>query len=168
MACCRVLVGHDGSRASSRALARAAELARARHGTLTVVLALPRVARWAAFAPVSVLALEREAQAEAERELARAVRAVHPHVSVTRVGTLRALGRAMADIWARGEHDVVILAAPGRFGPLHAAVGRLRRAGVEPTLIPGSVRPPRRARRLRAPTLGRGARRRSTRPARVA
>lgn len=159
----RLLVGHDGSRASSIALAHAARLARARHGCLTVVLALPRVARWAAFAPVNPLALEREAQEEAEQELTRAVRAIHPCVSVTSVGTRGALGRALVETWQRGEHDAVVLADPFPFGPRRAAVRRLRRAGVEPILIGGPARAPRVDRRRALPRLPRLRRRATTR-----
>ena len=151
---CRLLVGHDGSPESTRALSEAARLARARHGRLTVVLAPSRAPRCAVFGPVSVVTLEREVRQAAEAELAGAVRAIDRGVSVTSIQTCRPLGRALVDLWRRGEHDLVALAAPCLLGSRRVALWRLRRAGVELLLVhppaPAAVPAPRTARARRA------------------
>ena len=145
----RFLVGHDGSPASSRALAETAWRARLQHGCVTVVLAVPHAPRWAVFSPVSVITLEREARTEARRELARAVESLPARVSVTTVETDRPLGRALVELWQRGEHDAVVLAAEGPLGARSWAVRRLRRAGAEPIVV-GTGRRRRRPSRRRS------------------
>jgi nucleotide-binding universal stress UspA family protein len=147
----RLLVGHDGSPESSRALAEAAWLAEAHHGTLTVVLAAPCAPSWAVFGPVCMVSLAHETRAEASRELARAVAALPGCVSVTTFETERSLRRALLDLWRRGEHDAVVLAAPSSLGTRRSAVRALRRAGVEPIVVGASSRPRRAGTRLRLP-----------------
>jgi nucleotide-binding universal stress UspA family protein len=156
----RLIVGHDGSRASTRALLHAAALARAEHGRLTVLFAIPRIPRCIVFAPVSYPALEREARAAAERELARGIEAIDPHVSVTTLCTRGPLGAGLIDLWRRGEHDAVVLASGPALCPRTRAARRLLRAGAEPILFPA---PERRRRRRWRPM-----RTRRTRPARRA
>ncbi|MBD0282358.1 MAG: universal stress protein [Thermoleophilaceae bacterium] len=153
----RLLVGHDGSPASTEALRHAASLARASHGRLTVVLALPRVACAATFAPVSVPTVEREAQEAAEGELARAVAALDRDVSVTTIVTCQCFRRALVRAWRCGDHDAVVLAAGGPLSSRRRAARALRRLGVEPIVV-GAAPRSRPARR----------RRRRTRPARRA
>jgi nucleotide-binding universal stress UspA family protein len=143
----RFLVGHDGSPESTRALAEAVRLARARHGCLTVVLAPSRAPRCAVLGPVSVVTLEREVRQAAEAELAGAVRAIDRRVSVTTVQTSRPLGRALVDLWRRGEHDLVVVAAPCFLGSRRVALWRLRRAGVEPLVVHPPAAAPARSRR---------------------
>jgi hypothetical protein len=147
-------VGHDGSPESSRALAEAACLAEAHHGTLTVVLAAPCAPSWAVFGPVCMVSLAHETRVEASRELARAVAALPCCVSVTTFETDRSLRRALLDLWRRGEHDAVVLAAPGALGTRRSAVRALRRAGIEPIVVGASPQPqhaePRRRWRARA------------------
>jgi len=148
----RFLVGHDGSPESSRALTEAARLARARHGRLTVVLAAPRAPRWAVFSPVCMVALEHETRDGARRELASVVESLPARVSVTTVETERSLRSALLDLWRRGEHDAVVLAASGPLCARWSAARALRRAGVTPILVGATPRPRRRRRRrLRLP-----------------
>ena len=138
----RLLVGHDGSPASTEALRHAGRLACAWHGRVTVVLALPRVPFGAVMAPVCVPALEEEARLAAERELCVGVRELAPDVSVTTIATC-------------AEHDAVVLAAGGPLSPLTGAARALRRLGVEPIVVgaqprrPHGLRPRRRARAAR-------------------
>jgi nucleotide-binding universal stress UspA family protein len=131
----RLLVGHDGSPASTEALRHAARLASASHGRLTVILALPHVPVGAMLAPVSVPGLEREAREAAERELAHGVAELDLHVSVTTVATCSGLRQALIRAWRSGEHDAVVLAAGGLFSGLCGAARALRRAGVEPIVV---------------------------------
>jgi hypothetical protein len=72
-------------------------------------------------------------------------------VSVTTVQTCRSLGRALVDLWRRGEHDLVVLAAPCLVGSRRVALWRLRRAGVEPLVVhpPAAAPVPSRRRRAR-------------------
>jgi hypothetical protein len=130
-------------------LAEAAWLAEAHHGTLTVVLAAPCAPSWAVFGPVCMVSLAHETRAEASRELARAVAALPGCVSVTTLETERSLRRALLDLWRRGEHDAVVLAAPSSLGTRRSAVRALRRAGIEPMLVGASPHPPPRHARRR-------------------
>jgi nucleotide-binding universal stress UspA family protein len=145
----RLLVGHDGSPASTEALRHAARLARASHGRLTVVLGLPRAPCVATFAPVSMPAVEREAQEAAEDELARAVGELDPDVSVTTIATCQCLRRALVRAWRCGEHDAVVLAAGGPLSSLRSAARALRRLGVEPIVVGAAPRARPKRRRLR-------------------
>jgi nucleotide-binding universal stress UspA family protein len=131
----RLLVGHDGSPASTEALRYAARLACASHGRLTVILALPHVPVGAMLAPVSVPGLEREAREAAERELAQGVAELDLHVSVTTVATCSGLRQALTRAWRSGEHDAVVLAAGGLLSGLCGAARALRRVGVEPIVV---------------------------------
>jgi nucleotide-binding universal stress UspA family protein len=131
----RLLVGHDGSPASTEALRHAARLACAAHGRLTVILALPHVPVGAMFAPVSVPGLEREAREAAERELAMGVAELDLHVSVTTVATCSGLRQALIRAWRSGEHDAVVLAAGGLLSGVCGAARALRRLGVEPIVV---------------------------------
>jgi nucleotide-binding universal stress UspA family protein len=131
----RLLVGHDGSPASTEALRHAARLACAWHGRITVVLALPRVPFGAAMAPVCVPALEKEAREAAERELCLGVTELAPDVSVTTIVTCAGLRPALVRAWRRGEHDAVVLAAGGPFSQLRGAARGLRRLGLEPIIV---------------------------------
>jgi nucleotide-binding universal stress UspA family protein len=131
----RLLVGHDGSPASTEALHHAARLACASHGRLTVILALPHVPVGAMLAPVSVPALEREAREAAERELAQGVAELDLHVSVTTVATCGGLRQALIRAWRSGEHDAVVLAAGGLLSGVCGAARALRRLGVEPIVV---------------------------------
>jgi hypothetical protein len=142
----RLLVGHDGSPASTEALRHAGRLACAWHGRLTVVLALPRVPFGAAMAPVCVPALEKEARLAAERELSRGVAELPCDVSVTTMMTCAGLRPALARAWRCGEHDAVVLAAGGPFSQLRGAARGLRRLGLEPIIV--GARPRRRLVRL--------------------
>jgi len=145
----RLLVGHDGSPESSDALAEAARLARAAHGRMTVVLAHSHAPQCAVLGPVSVITLDRDVREAAERELARAVRAIDPHVSVTYLQTACSLGRTLVKLWRRGEHDAVVLAQPALLGARRLALWRLRRARVEPLLVHPPMSAPDRPRSLR-------------------
>jgi len=151
----RLLVGHDGSPASSEALRHAGRLACAWHGRVTVVLALPRVPFGAVMAPVCLPALEEEARLAAERELCLGVRELAPDVSVTTIATCAGLRPALLRAWRCGEHDAVVLAAGGPLSPLTGAARALRRLGVEPIVVgaqprrPHGLRPRRRARAAR-------------------
>jgi nucleotide-binding universal stress UspA family protein len=140
----RLLVGHDGSPASTEALRHAARLACASHGRLTVILALPHMPVGAMLAPVSVPGLEREAREAAERELALGVAELDLHVSVTTVATCSGLRQALIRAWRSGEHDAVVLAAGGLLSGLCGAARALRRVGVEPIVVgeEGRSRPP--------------------------
>jgi nucleotide-binding universal stress UspA family protein len=151
----RLLVGHDGSPESSRALAEAAWLAKAYHGKLTVVLAAPCAPSWAVFGPVCMVSLAYETRVEASRELARAVEELPDCVSVTTIETERSLRRALLDLWLCGEHDAVVLAAPSSLGTRRSAVRALRRAGIEPIVVGASPHPQRAKPRVRLPRRGR-------------
>jgi nucleotide-binding universal stress UspA family protein len=142
----RILVGHDGSPASTEALRHAGRLACAWHGRLTVVLALPHVPFGAVMAPVSLPALEEEARLAAERELCLGVTELAPDVSVTTIVTGAGLRPAIVRAWRCGEHDAVVLAAGGPLSPLRGAARALRRQGVEPIIVGA---PPRRLLALR-------------------
>jgi hypothetical protein len=132
-------------------LAEAAWLAEAHHGTLTVVLAVPCAPAWAVFGPVCMVSLAHETRVEASRELTSAVAAVPRGVSVTTLETERPLRRALLDLWRRGEHDAVVLAAPSSLGTRRSAVRALRRAGVEPIVVGASPHPHGAGPRLRLP-----------------
>jgi Universal stress protein family len=149
----RLLVGHDGSPASTEALRHAGQLAHASHGRLTVVLSLPHAPCGAVLAPVSVPMIEREAQAAAERELTQGVAELDRDVSVTTFVTATCLRRALIRAWRCGEHDAVVLAAGGPLSQLGGAARAMRRLGVEPILVGAEprrrrVRRPRRRARL--------------------
>jgi hypothetical protein len=150
----RLLVGHDGSPASTEALRHAARLACASHGCIKVVLALPHVPVGAMLAPVSVPGLEREAREAAERELAMGVAELDLQVSVTTVATCSGLRQALIRAWRSGEHDAVVLAAGGPLSGLCGAARALRRVGVEPILVGAAprARPTLRLRRRPRPT----------------
>jgi nucleotide-binding universal stress UspA family protein len=152
----RLLVGHDGSPASTEALRYAGRLACTWHGRLTVVLALPHVPFGAVLAPVSVPALEEEARLAAERELCLGVTELAPDVSVTTVVTCTGLRRALVRAWRCGEHDAVVLAAGGPFSAVGGAARALRRLGLEPIIVGA---PPRRRPALRLRRRARAARR---------
>jgi nucleotide-binding universal stress UspA family protein len=152
----RLLVGHDGSPASTEALRHAGRLACAWHGRLTVVLALPHVPFGAVMAPVSVPALEEEARLAAERECCDGVSELARDVSVTTIVTCAGLRPALVRAWRCGEHDAVVLAAGGPFSPLRAAARAVRRLGVEPIIVGA---PPRRRRVVRIKRRARAARR---------
>lgn len=137
----RLLVGHDGSPASTEALRYAGRLACTWHGRLTVVLALPHVPFGAVLAPVSVPALEEEVRLAAERELCDGVTELAPDVSVTTIVTCAGLRPALVRAWRCGEHDAVVLAAGGPLSPLRSAARALRRLGLEPIIVGA---PPRR------------------------
>lgn len=137
----RLLVGHDGSPASTEALRHAGRLACTWHGRITVVLALPHVPFGAVLAPVSVPALEEEARLAAERELCSGVTELAPNVSVTTIVTCAGLRPALVRAWRCGEHDAVVLAAGGPFSAVRGAARALRRLGLEPIIVGG---PPRR------------------------
>lgn len=151
----RLLVGHDGSSASTEALRHAGRLACAWHGRVKVVLALPHVPFGAVMAPVSVPALEEEARLAAERELCLGVSELAPDVSVTTIVTCAGLRPALLRAWRCGEHDAVVLAAGGPLSPLTGAARALRRLGVEPIVVGArprrrhGLRPRRRARAAR-------------------
>jgi nucleotide-binding universal stress UspA family protein len=145
----RLLVGHDGSPASTEALRHAGRLAQASHGRLTVVLALPHAPPGAMLAPISVPTLERDAQAAAERELTQGVAELDRDVSVTTFVTCACLRRALLRAWRCGEHDAVVLAAGGPLSQLGSAARAIRRLGVEPILV-GASPPRRRPRRMRS------------------
>jgi nucleotide-binding universal stress UspA family protein len=140
----RLLVGHDGSPASTEALRHAGRLACAWHGRLTVVLALPRVPFGAVMAPVCVPALEEDARRAAERELCLGVTELAPDVSVTTIVTCTGLRPALVRAWRCGEHDAVVLAAGGPLSPLRGAARAIRRVGLEPIIV-GAPPPRRRA-----------------------
>lgn len=139
----RLLVGHDGSPASTEALRHAGRLACKWHGRLTVVLALPHVPFGAVLAPVSVPALEEEARLAAQRELCCGVTELAPDVSVTTIVTYAGLRPALVRAWRCGEHDAVVLAAGGPFSAVRGAARALRRLGLEPIIVGA---PPRRRR----------------------
>jgi hypothetical protein len=157
----RLLVGHDGSPASTEALRYAGRLACAWHGRITVVLALPHVPFGAVLAPVSVPALEEEARLAAERELCCGVTELAPDVSVTTFVTCAGLRPALLRAWRCGEHDAVVLAAGGPLSALRGAARAIRREGLEPIIVGAS--PPR-----RRPVLGLRRRARAARRARPA
>lgn len=138
----RLLVGHDGSPASTEALRHAGRLARASHGRVTVVLALPHAPAGAMLAPVSVPTLEQEVRAAAERELTQGVAELDQDVSVTTFVTDASLRRAVIRAWGCGEHDAVVLAAGGPLSGLGCAARAMRRLGVEPIVV--GAAPPRR------------------------
>jgi hypothetical protein len=152
----RLLVGHDGSPASTEALRHAGRLACAWHGRVTVVLALPHVPFGAAMAPVSVPALEEEARLAAERELCDGVTELAQDVSVTTIVTCAGLRPALVRAWRCGEHDAVVLAAGGPCSALRAAARAVRRLGVEPIIVGA---PPRRRPAVRLGRRARAARR---------
>lgn len=148
----RLLVGHDGSPASTEALRHAGQLACTYHGRITVVLALPHVPFGAVLAPVSVPALEEEARQAAQRELCCGVDELAPDVSVTTIVTYAGLRPALLRAWRCGEHDAVVLAAGGPFSALRGAARALRRKGLEPIIVGERRRRRRPALRLRRRT----------------
>ncbi len=131
----RLLVGHDGTAASTHALTQAARMALAEHGCLTVVLALPRVTSCVTGAPVSYMHLQHEVRLEALRTLAQAVEAMPRQLSVTTVATERRLGAALRDAWSSGRYDAIVL-APGGAPMRRLAALRLRLGGLPLTLLP--------------------------------
>jgi nucleotide-binding universal stress UspA family protein len=110
----RLLVGFDGSPGARAALQRAAELARNRHGCLTVVLVVDRT--WSAIcsglAPVAAGVAVAEAEAAAFAELRRAIDELPPDVSVRWLICRGPAGAALAREARRSACDTIVIGAP--------------------------------------------------------
>jgi nucleotide-binding universal stress UspA family protein len=124
-----VLVAVDGSAHAALALARGIRLARQDNARLTVMTVVPNVRERAAAAwnvPVDPVAMQEQADREAQRTLAAAIDTVPDDLPVR---SLLRHGHAGPEIVAeieRSEHDVVVMGARGvgRIGSLTGSVSQ--------------------------------------------
>jgi nucleotide-binding universal stress UspA family protein len=161
----RILVPHDFSEPATRALAAAADLARARRGRLTVLHAitpypaagLPPVEAAPWFPPAELLA---DTKRQLERLVAKTVRgAGAPRVDVRVV-----IGNPVDRILdAARRADSIVMGTTGRTGLSHLLIGSVAERVVRHATVPVlTVRPGATRRRRAAP----GGRRRTRRAAR--
>jgi nucleotide-binding universal stress UspA family protein len=136
-----ILVAIDGSPHADQALMDAIDLAESENARLTVFTALaplPPVAYFAVGAPVTDLA--RNAEAEAEAVLLRAVASVPADVSVTTVLATQPVLPALLRQIEAGHHDLVVMGSRGRGRVSTAVLGSvsnhvMREAGVPVIVI---------------------------------
>jgi nucleotide-binding universal stress UspA family protein len=133
----KILVAVDGSRHSDLALAMAIALSERDHARLTILTVIPNVTESAALAfgaSVDPIALQADADRNAERTMRAALDAVPDDQPVDSV---QRRGHAGAEIVAQvkaGDHDAVVVGARGlgRIGSMFGSVSQhiLRHAGV--------------------------------------
>jgi nucleotide-binding universal stress UspA family protein len=119
-----ILVAIDGSPHADEALMDAIDLAAAEHARLTLFMAIVRPPAIAFFAPGAPLtSLADNAEAEAEAILLRARAHVPADVSVTTVLTPQPVLPALLRQIEAGHHDLVVMGSRGRGAVRSALLG---------------------------------------------
>jgi nucleotide-binding universal stress UspA family protein len=132
-----ILVAIDGSPHADQALMDAIDLAESENARLTLFTALaplPVVAYFAAGAPVDDLA--RDAEAEAEAVLLRAVASVPADVSVTTLLTKPPISPALLRQIEEGHHDLVVMGSRGRGAVRSALLGSVSHSVLHHSPVP--------------------------------
>jgi nucleotide-binding universal stress UspA family protein len=149
-----VLLGIDGSASAAQALDRAIEIARASRGRIGLLSAVAEPSAWIALAPfalsVSRAGLRADLEAEAQRHIDEAERAVPLDVPVTKLLTRGRAADALLTQALDGPWDLIVVGAGGPLG--RRAGGRLIRKSPVPVLVvqagPGLIAAPAATRRL--------------------
>jgi nucleotide-binding universal stress UspA family protein len=109
-----ILVAVDGSSASRRALAVAADLARAENSRLTLITVAPTVSRYSALGGVNPNRLEGDLQKQAAGILAEARAGLPEDVIAHTVQRQGQAGPEIVNEVARGGYDLVVVGSRGR------------------------------------------------------
>jgi nucleotide-binding universal stress UspA family protein len=109
-----ILTAYDGSPAARRALEHAVDLAAALNARLTIISVVAEMPGFAYRAPVSIEALEQEAQGESEQFLRDAVAAVPDDLPVTTVLKQGNAGERIVEQLTAGGHDLLVMGSRGR------------------------------------------------------
>jgi nucleotide-binding universal stress UspA family protein len=110
-----VLVAVDGSENAARALAQAAELARATDARLTVFTSVPDPSVWILSAPgVDVAALTQDFERAQQEMLDDAVASLPDELTVTTVVAQGRAAEAILQQAADGGHDLIVMGSRGR------------------------------------------------------
>ena len=116
----RVLIGYDGSAPARAALDAAITVARETRGTLTVLMALPRLSAAVSAAPMAAEE-QIEAHQQMQADLAATLDTLPADVSVKSVVSHLAPGPALIDEARRGTYDAIVIGSP--YGPWHRLSG---------------------------------------------
>jgi nucleotide-binding universal stress UspA family protein len=130
-----ILVAFDGSQHARRALQQAVSLARASRGTLTLleVVHQPRIFVSAYAAP---LPSDAELLAEAEAEVARAVRSVPEDVAVRGLAVVGDAAEEILQQAATGEHDLIVMGTRGHGEAVSLAIGSVSHSVIQRAAVP--------------------------------
>jgi nucleotide-binding universal stress UspA family protein len=109
-----LLVAYDGSPTAARALAEAADLALAANARLTIVSVIAPMASSAYRAGVDVGSLEKDVEAQTDRELRGAVDALPQDLPVTTVIRRGHPGEEIVKQIEAGRHDLLVMGTRGR------------------------------------------------------
>jgi nucleotide-binding universal stress UspA family protein len=109
-----ILVAIDGSEPAARALEEAGELAQAMNARMTLISVAPQIPGLAYRAGVNVAAMEREAEAEADKILREAVASLPDDLPATTVLKHGHAGEEIVKQIEAGGHDLVVLGSRGR------------------------------------------------------
>jgi len=120
-----ILVALDGSPDAERALTQALDLAESEHARLTLLSALlsPPAVAYAGISGSVAARMARDAEAETEAVLRRALERVPDDVSVTRLLSRQPARQAIAQQVTDGAHDLVIMGSRGRGAVRSALLG---------------------------------------------
>jgi nucleotide-binding universal stress UspA family protein len=113
----RLLVAFDGSSHAQRALAEAADLARANNGSITVMAVAPEPTAWALSgydAPVNVDRLNQQIEREYQAMLDGAISSLPTGLPATKLLQRGSAGPAIVDEANAGSHDLVVVGSRGR------------------------------------------------------
>jgi nucleotide-binding universal stress UspA family protein len=114
----RLLVPIDGSAHADRALAEAADLAEATHGTLHVLTVIPEPSAWMLGGPYAMApnfeAIREEMEHEYTKMLDAAVDSLPQDVGVTKLVARGAAGPAIVEQVRKGNNDLVVMGSRGR------------------------------------------------------
>jgi nucleotide-binding universal stress UspA family protein len=109
-----ILVAVDGSAASGRTLAAAADLARAENSRLTLITVAPNVSRYSALGGVNPDTLEGDLDKQAARILAEAKASLSEDIIAHTVQCRGQAGPEIVKEIARGGYDLVVIGSRGR------------------------------------------------------
>jgi nucleotide-binding universal stress UspA family protein len=109
-----ILVAIDLTDTAHRALVEAGTLAEALNSRLTIIAVAPQIPPFAYRAPVDVEALEKEALAETEDLLRKAVDALPEELPVTKVMKIGNPGEEIVKQIEAGDHDLLVMGSRGR------------------------------------------------------
>lgn len=135
------LVNVDGSTGSRAALSQAIEIARASHGRIGLLAALPRLSAWIScppFAPaISRRQMEKDLEEAARRSIDEAERAVPADIPVTKLVMRAKPADALLTQVRTGPWDVVIVGdrLEGCPFPVPYGITRLLRGSPVPVLV---------------------------------
>lgn len=114
----KILVAIDGSDDAHRGLREAIDLARSNRAQLTILSVCPKptslMVGGPVVPPIDVRVIEEAMKAEHERLLEDAISEVPEDVSVVRVMAEGAPARAILELAARGDYDLIVLGSRGR------------------------------------------------------